>query len=436
MGLLAFQNCSQINFSGTTSNSKLVVDPIPTPTDTPVNPKSTPKYVKLVGNDSVGPARQIDSVGINSAGNQILAGGMGDDSYNGAVWAFRLIDGEWIQQGTKLIGSDHVGESYLGGSVAISGDGKTGVFGGRQDTPMPDLGFGVAMGAAWVFLNSDDDGSWVQQGAKLIGNDPYNSDLKQGCSVSLSGDGNALIVGALNDNNHHGAARVFNRANGIWKQSGPKFSGNNESGYSAQGNAVAISFDGTTAIVGGTNDSNSQGGAVWIFTKTADGWLQQGSKLTANDATICNQQGANLGISVALSADGNTAAVGGYNDNCGKGAIWIFVRQNGIWHQEGSKLVGEGGLGLSSQGTAVAINADGTMVVTGAPKDNGSHGAIWIYKKENGSWSQFGAKMIDPDGNANGFFGKSVSLSADGKTLVTTGMENSTKIGFAWVFNL
>ena len=65
-----------------------------------------------------------------------------------------------------------------------------------------------------------------------------------------------------------------------------------------------------------------------------------------------------VGSSVALSSDGNTAAVG----SAGPGGMHIFTRTNGAWTQQGAKLTGadfSGPLGLSSQGSAVALSADG-----------------------------------------------------------------------------
>ena len=54
------------------------------------------------------------------------------------------------------------------------------------------------------------------------------------------------------------------------------------------------------------------------------------------------------GSSVALSADGNTAIVNGYGDDNGVGgAAWIFTRSNGIWSQQGEKLIGTGAVGVS-----------------------------------------------------------------------------------------
>jgi len=87
-------------------------------------------------------------------------------------------------------------------------------------------------------------------------------------------------------------------------------------GRASAGYSVALSATGDTAIVGGWGD-NSYVGAVWVFTRTLGGvWSQQGSKLLSNDAVGPAYQG----YSVALSADGNTALVGGANDNSGVGS--------------------------------------------------------------------------------------------------------------------
>ena len=65
------------------------------------------------------------------------------------------------------------------------------------------------------------------------------------------------------------------------------------------------------------------------------------SKLVGTGAVGTAEQG----WSVALSADGNTAIVGGIVDNRLTGAAWVFTRSGGVWTQQGSKLVGTGAVG-------------------------------------------------------------------------------------------
>ena len=75
---------------------------------------------------------------------------------------------------------------------------------------------------------------------------------------------------------------------------------------------------------------------------------------------------AGQGTSVALSADGNTAIVGGSRRQC-IGAAWVFTRSGGVWTQQGGKLVGIDAIGGAEQGSSVALSADGnTAIVRGA----------------------------------------------------------------------
>ena len=75
-------------------------------------------------------------------------------------------------------------------------------------------------------------------------------------------------------------------------------------------------------------------------------FLQQGSKLTASDA-VNTAAGVMQGSAVALSGDGNTLLVGGWNDNGYVGAAWVYTNNNGVWTQQGPKLVGTGATGVA-----------------------------------------------------------------------------------------
>jgi len=94
-------------------------------------------------------------------------------------------------------------------------------------------------------------------------------------------------------------------------------------GYAQQGEAVALSADGTTAIVGGPYE-NLGFGAAWVFTRANGVWTQQGGKLVGSTADRNSQQGG----SVAISADGNTALIG--SSFYSTGGVWVFVRNNGV----------------------------------------------------------------------------------------------------------
>jgi hypothetical protein len=85
------------------------------------------------------------------------------------------------------------------------------------------------------------------------------------------------------------------------------------------------------------------------------------------------------GVSVSLSADGNTAIVGGLIDNGRLGALWVWTRSGGVWTQQGTKLVGTGAAGTAAQGNSVSLSADGNTAIVGGSNDNSDAGAAWVF---------------------------------------------------------
>src|SRR4051812_11433721 len=106
-------------------------------------------------------------------------------------------------------------------------------------------------------------------------------------------------------------------------------------------------------------------------------FVQQGPKL------LGTVEVASQGSSVALSADGNTAIVGGHSDVGGIGAAWIFTRKGGTWTRQGDKLVGSGAAGQAWQGVSVALSAAGDIAIVGGPYDNGGVGAAWVFMRRS-----------------------------------------------------
>src|SRR2546421_310461 len=94
---------------------------------------------------------------------------------------------------------------------------------------------------------------------------------------------------------------------------------------------------------------------LWPAQPALAQFTQDGPKLVGSGAVGSAQQGH----SVALSADGNTAIVGGNADNGNAGAAWVFTRSGGVWSQQGAKLVGTGAVGAANQGISVALSGDG-----------------------------------------------------------------------------
>jgi len=352
----------------------------------------TQQGTKLVGSGAVGNALQGCSVSISADGNTAIIGGTFDNNYAGAAWVWTRSGGIWTQQGTKLVGSDAVGNANQGCSVSLSADGNTAIIGGPSDNY---LGGNSSVGAAWVFTRSG--GVWSQQGTKLVGSGAVGNaggNAGQGSSVSISGDGNTAIIGGTFDNNSAGAVWVWTRSGGVWSQQGTKLVGS-----CGLGNSVSLSAGGNTAIVGGFNDSSS-----WVWTRSGGIWFQQ-AKLVGSGAV-----GNLSSVSVSLSADGNTAIAGGPFDNSGGAACWVWTRSEGVWTQWGTKLVGSGIVGNAAQGNSVSLSGDGSTAIVGGTDDSGA-GAAWVFAASAPAivytpYPQWGFNAVPPVPGVPQFFGK------------------------------
>ena len=319
--------------------------------------------------------------------------------------------------GTRLTPADSTGTPAFGASVALSGDGTTAVVGGPDE---PGLG---AAGAAWFFTRSAS--GWAQQGAKVQPGDAQTFD-DAGQGVAISADGTTAVIGG---GAGHGGAWIFTRNGATWTQAGGRLQPSDDPAVATFGNSAAVSADGTTVLIGAPQ-SDGMTGAAWVFTRGAGGtWSQQGSRLVPSGPP----GPSGFGTSVALSADGNTALIGS-----GAGA-WIFTRSGAAWMQAGPPLAPTDSAGAASFGSAVALSADGNTALVGGASDGAGAGAAWVFTRSSGSWLQQGPKLTAGESGALAF-GTSVSLTADGNTALVGAARNLSLLpgpsgpGGAYVF--
>jgi hypothetical protein len=337
------------------------------------------------------------------------------------------VGGVWTQQGSKLLPSSPSGASDFGDSVALSSDGNVALVGGFQDTNN-----GPQAGAAWLFFRSNN--AW-STGTKLVPNNAIIAPMDHGSffgySVALSGDGSTALIGGWGDNSYAGAAWIFDVSSRTQTQ---KLTPTDETGSGAFGKAVALSNDGSTALIAGTDQ-----GAAWVFTRSGSTWSQQGLKLTPSDA---NPAGGSFGSAVALSQNGNTALIGGAGDTSQDGAAWVFTRSGTNWAQQGAKLTASDEVNAPSGGgfgSSVALSADGNTALIGAPADFNDAGAAWTFVRSSTSWSQRGPKItantVAGNEQGQGDFGSAVGLSGDGIRAMIGAPNDNQAFGAVWAFN-
>lgn len=246
-----------------------------------------------------------------------------------------------------------------------------------------------------------------------------------GWSVALSADGGTALVGAPWDDNFNGAAWVFTRSGMGWRQQGPKLTAADEDGAAYFGSSVSLSADGNTALIGGPEDQIDLG-AAWVFTRSGTTWSETEKLLGSADES-------DLGSSVSISADGNTALVGAELGGLAAGAV-VFTRSAAGWAQQASLSSRAAGSAASIDGFDTTLSGDGnTALVGGAVNDLA--GAVWVFSRVGSAWIQQAGPLTPNNESGPAQFGLSgMGLSSNGDTAVIGGADDSGGAGAAWVF--
>ena len=167
------------------------------------------------------------------------------------------------------------------------------------------------------------------------------------------------------------------------------------------------------------------------------------AKLTASGGGLGDQ----LGFSVAVSGDGSTAVAGApaamVDGNANRGLVYVFTKPGGNWADiaQTATLDAFGGAANDGLGSSVAISADGSKVVAGAPHSLSGSGSAYVFARPAGGWSgatEQLATLTASDAAANDLFGSSIAISGDGSTVAAGAPEatigaNSAQ-GAAYVF--
>src|SRR5688572_4970430 len=383
----------------------------------PSNPQSGAEFGHYVALSADGNTLAVSAYweASNAAG---INGNQKDESIPkaGAVYGFARAGSTWRQQ--AYVKASNTGEAgtadtfgegdQFGWSLALSGDGTTiavgaitedsgaaGINGNQRDNGSPSAG------AVYVFRRTG--GVWSQQ-AYVKPSNPDAGDMF-GYSVSLSADGSVLAAGSFdedgsgrgvnpppdNRNAGSGAVYVFTRAGATWSQQAYLKPGNSEP-QDSFGVHVALSEDGATLLAGSLDEDcpasgvNPRGcdsdwnsdlsmGAAYVFARAGTTWSQQAFLKPSNT-------GANdwFGARVALSGDGNTAAIGApfedggargvngrQNDDSASqaGAVYVFTRTGTTWQQR-AYVKGSNTEAFDEFGSSVALDRSGATLAASA----------------------------------------------------------------------
>ena len=313
---------------------------------------------------------------------------------------------------------------HIGNALTVSADANTmavgaphessaarGINGDQDDNSLYNSG------AVYVYVRSGD--SWTQQ-AYIKASNSGQSDLF-GMTVALSADGNVMAVAAP------------------WERSA------------------------ATGVNGDRNDDSlPQAGAVYVFTRSGDSWSQQAYVKASNTGRAASEgepigDGDQFGLSLALSGDGNTMAVGAPTEDSvdtgidgdqtddsatSAGAVYLYSRTGNTWTQQAylkGANTGAGdlfgyGVGLSDDGnTLAAAGYDEDGAGRGVNPDladggrNGS-GAIYVFSRTGTTWEQ-DAYLKGSRSEGNDALGYSLAISGDGNTIAAGAGDEACLVG-------
>lgn len=294
------------------------------------------------------------------------------------------------------------GSSYFGGSVAYSSDDDTLIVG--------DVSYGLPtrLGAVHVFARSG--GAFATTPTQTLSAPPGARDF--GWSVSLSFDGNTLVVGdpsayVLSGSRTH--VHVFTRSSGSFSATASATL-TDVDGTSKFGAGVALSRDGNTLVVGDNGDEGA--GGAFVFTRSS-------GSFSSTPAQVVRElwRSATFGSSASLAPDGSYLVVG--NTQYGTtGGVHVYAR-SGSSFSDGPSQTLVGPSGSFGFGAAVAITPDGNTLIVGDQNFGATFsGAVHLFARSGGRFAETPARTLLPPSTATNFrFGAAVAISPDGNTL-------------------
>ena len=276
---------------------------------------------------------------------------------------------------------------------------------------------------------------------KLVpGADPEVS-AYYGCSTGISTDGTRCVVGAWAKDStvgaNTGAAYVYRKTDGVWKFE-QKLTADTEEVNAYFGQSVAIDSTGTRLVVGShgkDSGGSSDSGAIYVFCRASGTtvWTQE-ALLAATDI----EASAHMGWSVAMNSDGTRIVTGARYEDSGltdTGSSYVFYRDpaSTSWSQE-AKLIASDFEASAHMGWSVAMNSDGTRVVCGALYDDtgatANAGALYVfYRASGGTTWQQEAKLAASDIEVNALVGYSVGINDDATRIVAGASQGDSASG-------
>lgn len=340
-----------------------------------------------------------------SEGNAISISRDGNIIAIGSVRSSKVSIFEWSDSTWKEVAiftGDRRNDNF-GFSISLSANGKRLAVG----APGTENDAETMHGRGYVRVFESDGKEWKKVGQDIIGDSAINL---FGWATAFSEDGNSLAVSAPQHSHSdtkklsmEGVVKIFHFKDSLWQQTGANIYGDQGS-YS--GHALAISADGNTVAIG-----KKYGTSVAIYTLKNSNWILSGNPSEDTESSM------RFGFSISLSDNGKKIAIGSPftinedYDECG--SIKIYSKKLGRWKQEGQTILGEG---REQYGFSVSLSGNGKILSTSIRKTKTRSDICQLYILQHKKWNKYGYTMFEDKQSI--FFESFVALSKDGYRVI------------------
>ena len=297
-------------------------------------------------------------------------------------------DSSWAMMGKPIVGKKNAPVVDKVGPVALSGNGQkmvTLISREREQIGVYEL---------------NKDGDWSLLQPIDLGFSYYNNEL------AMSDDGSRIAVGPRSESH---PVQVFAKDSRTGKYTllGKPLT----EGYKDyKMNNVAISADGGTVAAIGTNTTSKLGFVrVWKWNDSAKDWDMAGEMEGSVGRTSMYEY-------FSLNKYGNRMAIGnskGGDNNAGEILILDFDSEDKTWSPAANTPL-QAPAGAASFGATVSMSDDGLRLVASQAKAGEQQVLAFEVDPETNEWS---SQVVAS--RENSYFGKKISMSGDGATVVT-----------------
>ncbi len=330
-------------------------------------------------------------------------------AYTDSAYLFVKSDTGWtgIKETAIFKASDNKHSDRFGNTVAIH---KATVIVGAQGAD----GLGSSSGALYIFKKQAPAWESGTETAKLL---PFprimNYGDYYGASVAIGND--YFVVGSPGRYVKTGAVHVYSAHYPFPLLATLSPSDSEKDKYF--GDPVDIDIETGTVVVGVVDDTVNgyKSGSAYVFVKPENGWkdMAETAKLIPSDGADDDDFGGAVAINRDVIAIGAKSADYQFDKNTG--AVYVYEKPKTGWKDtvETAKLTDPDQDWNFNFGSHLDVDSSGIIAVSTKKDVNGKNsGAVLLYEKDGGSWSNI-ATLAPSDAGEDDYFGKQIKFDGD-----------------------